>query len=113
MVSVYAPGDSQTMKPLIRPGATAKTTVQTAEPPDADNDRERAKRVDKCKRLIICWLKDEERRRARNLRRMERLADELETIPHLPTFADSLVHQAHDILVHEGMLVMESDEEDM
>ena len=34
VVSMYAPGDSQTMKPLIRPGVTAETAVQTAEPLD-------------------------------------------------------------------------------
>ena len=42
---------------------------------------------------------------------MEQLADELETIPRLPADAHSLVIQAHDILVQEGVLVMGSDEE--
>ena len=69
--------------------------------------------LDKYRTVLLGIIDDWERRRAHRLRRMEQLADELETFPQLPAFADSLVYQAHDILVREGVLVMGSDEEDM
>ena len=109
VVSVAARGDSPAMTPLMRPGATAKPTAR--EPGSAVHGG--AALLDKYRTVLLGIIDDWERRRAHRLRRMERLADELEKIPHLPAHARSLVHQAHDILVHEGMLVMESDEEDM
>ncbi len=108
VVSVAARGDSPAMTPLMEPGATAEPTARERSAVHGG-----AALLDKYRTVLLGIIDDWGRRRARSLRRMERLADELETIPHLPARTDSLVHQSYDILVREGVLVMESDEEDM